>query len=132
MRNKKFEKILIIIERYLPLFLMAAFIFIQSSRPAVAVSYVGWFNFLIHKLAHVIVYSLLFLFACRAFQDKKMALVFTILYAVTDEYHQSFISTRTASFSDVVLDSVAASGIFYLSGKYEKKIPQVIKKFFHL
>lgn len=132
MQRKKFEKLLEIIERYLPLFLMCAFIYIQSSRPAIAVSYVGWFNYFLHKLAHVIVYSLLFIFSCRAFQDKKMALIFTILYAISDEYHQSFVATRTAAFSDVVIDSVSALGIFYLSEKYQKKIPQVIRKFFHL
>jgi len=94
MKKTKFEKTLINIERFLPLILMCCFIFIQSSRPAVAVSYVGWFNFFLHKLAHVIVFSLLFLFACRAFRDKKMALIFTILYAISDEYHQSYIVTE--------------------------------------
>ena len=101
MKKIKFEKTLINIERFLPLFLMCAFIYIQSSKPAVAVSYVGWFNFFIHKIAHVVVYALLFLFACRAFRDKKIALIFTILYAISDEYHQSFVATRTAAFSDV-------------------------------
>ena len=132
MKRFKLEKLLITIERYLPLFLMCTFIFIQSSKPAVAVSYVGWFNFFLHKLAHVIVFSLLFLFACRGFRDKKIALIFTIIYAISDEYHQSFIATRTASFTDVLIDSFAAGGIFYLSEKYQKKIPHVIKSFSHL
>ena len=92
----------------------------------------GWFNYLIHKFAHVVVYSFLFLFACRAFQDKKMALIFTILYAISDEYHQSFIATRNSSITDILIDSVSAGGIFYLSEKFQKKIPQVLKNFFHL
>ncbi len=132
MKKTKFEKTLLNIERFLPLILTCCFIFIQSSRPAVAVSYVGWFNFFLHKLAHVIVFSLLFLFACRAFRDKKMALVFTILYAISDEYHQSFVATRTAAFTDVLIDSFAAGGIFYLSEKYHHKIPAVIRNFFNL
>jgi len=132
MKYTKFEKTLIFIERYLPLILTASFIYIQSSRPAIAVAYNGWLNFIIHKFAHVVVFSLLFLTSCRAFQDKKMALIFTILYAISDEYHQSFTVTRTPSFTDVVIDSVAAGGIFFLSEKYQKKIPSVLKKFFHL
>jgi hypothetical protein len=132
MNIKKFEKILINIERFLPLFLMSAFIYIQSSKPSLAVSYVGWLNYIFHKLAHVFVYSLLFLFACRAFKDKKIALIYTIIYAFSDEYHQSFIATRNASFTDVIIDSVSAGGIFYLSEKYQKKIPHVIRKFFNL
>jgi len=132
MKNFKFEKLLHNIERFLPLFLMSAFIFIQSSRQAVVVSYTGWFNFFLHKLAHVFVYSLLFLFACRAFRDKKLALIFTIIYAFSDEYHQSFVPTRNASLNDVILDIASATGVFYLSEKYKKKIPQVLKNFFHL
>jgi len=132
MKKIKFEKTLINIERFLPLFLMCVFIYIQSSKPAIAVSYVGWFNFFLHKFAHVVVFSLLFLFACRAFRDKKIALIFTILYAISDEYHQSFVATRTAAFSDVLIDSFAAGNIYYLSEKYNKKIPAVLKNFFNL
>jgi hypothetical protein len=132
MKQTKFEKILIKIERYLPLILMSAFIFIQSSRRASVVSYIGWFNYFLHKVAHVVVYALLFLFACRAFKDKKMAFIYTILFAISDEYHQSFVITRTAAFTDVLIDTFAAGGIFYLSEKYQKKIPQVIKSFFNL
>jgi VanZ family protein len=132
MKKINFEKILLKIERFLPLFLMCSFIYIQSSKPSVMVSYVGWFNFFVHKLAHVLVFSFLFLFSCRAFRDKKLALIFTILYAFSDEYHQSFVATRNAAFSDVLIDSIAASGIYYLSEKYNKKIPHVIKEFFCL
>jgi len=132
MKKIKFEKTFVIIERFLPLILMCSFIFIQSSKPAAAVSYVGWFNFFLHKLAHVVVFSLLFLFACRAFRDKKMALIFTVLYAISDEYHQSFVVTRTAAFTDVLIDSIAASTVFYLTEKYTNKIPSVLRSFFSL
>jgi len=132
MNNKIFNKILIQIERFLPMLLVAVFIFIQSSKVRFTVSYIGWFDFLIHKLAHVVLFSLLFITSCRAFKDKKIALIFTILYAISDEYHQSFVVTRTPAFSDVVIDSISASGIFYLSEKYQKKIPAVFRNFFNL
>lgn len=132
MKKIKFEKALLNIERFLPLFLMSAFIYIQSSKQAVAVSYIGWFNYFLHKLAHLLVYSLLFLFSCRAFQDKKLAFIYVILFAMSDEYHQSFVPTRNSSLVDIGIDIFAAGGIFYLSEKYQKKIPQVIRKFFSL
>lgn len=132
MKNKIFNKILIQIERFLPMVLVAVLIFIQSSKPATTVSYVGWFNFFIHKLAHVVIFSLLFITSCRGFKDKKIALIFTILYAISDEYHQSFTVTRTPAFTDVMIDSLAAAGIFYLSEKYQKKIPAVFRNFFSL
>jgi VanZ family protein len=132
MKIKKIEKLLILIERFLPLVLMSAFIFIQSSKAAVAVSYFGWINFFIHKIAHIIVYSLLFLFATRAFKDRKIALIYTILFAISDEFHQSFIPTRNGSIADVLIDTAAASGVFYFTKKYQKKIPQVFRNFFNL
>ena len=38
------------------------------------------------------------------------AAVFAAFYGITDEYHQSFVAGRSASMSDVVLNSVAALG----------------------
>ena len=37
-----------------------------------------------------------------------MAVFLTILYAVTDEFHQLFVPTRTGSFRDLAIDSLAA------------------------
>jgi VanZ family protein len=128
----KFNKMLIKIERYLPLVLMCIFIFIQSSRKAVVVSYDGNTNFLAHKLAHVIVYILLFLASVRALKDFKRALVFTILYGISDEVHQMFVQTRTASFRDVIIDSCSAFVTYFLVTKYLKKLPLIIRKFFDL
>jgi VanZ family protein len=128
----KFNKLLIKIERYLPLVLMCIFIFIQSSRKAVVVSYDGNTNFLAHKLAHVIVYILLFLTSVRAFKDFKKALVFTIFYAITDEIHQMFVQTRTASVRDVLIDSVSALITYIFISKYFKKLPILLRKFFDL
>jgi len=128
----KFNKMLIKIERYLPLVLMCIFIFIQSSRKAVVVSYDGNTNFLAHKLAHVIVYILLFLASVRALKDFKRALVFTILYGISDEVHQMFVQTRTASFRDVIIDSCSAFVTYLLVTKYFKKLPLIIRKFFDL
>lgn len=123
---------LIKIERYLPLALMCIFIFIQSSKRAVVVSYDGNTNFLAHKFAHVVVYLLLFLSAIRAFKDFKKALIFTIFYAVSDEVHQMFVQTRTASVRDVLIDSGSALVTYFLVTKYFKKLPIILRKFFDL
>lgn len=128
----KFKKLLIQIERYLPLILMCAFIFVQSSKRAVVVSYNGEVNFFAHKFAHVFVYTLLFLSAVRAFKNLNQALIFTILYAISDEYHQMFVQTRTASIKDVIIDAVAAGVFYLLVKKYFKKLPVVLKSFLDL
>jgi VanZ family protein len=128
----RFKKLLILIERYLPLVLMSVFIFIQSSRRAVVVSYNGEVNFLLHKLAHVVVYIFLYITAVRAFKNLKKALIFTILYAISDEYHQMFVQTRTASWRDVIIDSVSASIIYLILKRNSKKLPYLLKNFLDL
>lgn len=128
----KFNKLLITIERYLPLILMCIFIFIQSSRRAVVISYDGNTNFLAHKLAHVVVYILLFLTSIRAFKNFKYGLIFTIFYAITDEIHQMFVQTRTSSFTDVMIDSISAFVTYLVIEKYYKKLPIILRKFFDL
>ena len=71
-------------------------------------------DFCIRKGAHVTEYTLLSLFAFRAFRAGRhefytfMAwgpVLFCILYAASDELHQSFYSQRGAAVSDVFIDS---------------------------
>ena len=128
-RNSKFYDFL---EDYFPLVVLSTYIFVQSSRPAIMVGYDGHTNYFVHKLAHVIVYSFLYLFACRAFKDKKNALVYCILFAISDEVHQFFTPTRNASVIDLLIDATAVLGTNYIVENYYSKIPNVLKKFFGL
>lgn len=54
------------------------------------------------------------------------ALLLTILYALSDEWHQSFVKGRSASISDVLIDTtgavIATSILAYLS-KSKKETP---------
>lgn len=125
--NNKFYDFL---EDYFPLVVLSVYIFVQSSRPAVAVSYDGPTNYFVHKFAHIIVYSFLYLFACRAFKDKKNALVYCILFAISDEVHQFFTPTRNASVIDLLIDATAILGTNFIVENYYSKIPDVLKKFF--
>ncbi len=67
----------------------------------------------LRKVMHVSVYFILTLLLLNAFyqsglRSKKLiiwALLVAILYACSDEYHQSFTG-RTASFLDILIDSV--------------------------
>ena len=70
-------------------------------------------------LAHVFVYAvlafLLMFWARRAFPDRSMALlmssvwVLAVLYGVSDEWHQSFVSGRHATALDVGFDAIGAA-----------------------
>ena len=94
--------------RWLPVIGMMAVIFFFSSRPVPAsVSWVpDWIS---HPAAFG---ALAWLFARAREKRGPMAVlaavVFCVLYGVTDEYHQSFVPTRTPDVWDVVKDAVGA------------------------
>lgn len=84
-------------------------------------------HLVIRKCAHLTEYAILALLVWRALHQSKnnlptwswpkvgCTLLVVFLYAASDEYHQSFVPTRTAQFSDVVIDiSGAAIGLLAL------------------
>jgi VanZ family protein len=70
---------------------------------------------LIRKAGHVTEYFILGLLLFRAFRSDSphawrllwtlYAIIAVVLYAMSDEFHQSFVSARTASLIDVSIDS---------------------------
>lgn len=78
-------------------------------------------QFVIRKCAHLTVYAVLAVLLWRALakpirwtleywnlRQAKAAWLIASLYAVTDEWHQSFIGSRDATVRDVLIDSVGA------------------------
>jgi VanZ family protein len=78
-------------------------------------------HFVIRKCGHLTEYAVLALLLWRALHLSKNhlpawswpkiggTLLGVFLFAATDEYHQSFVPTRTAQFSDVLIDTVGAA-----------------------
>jgi len=92
--------------RWLPAVLIMAVIFGFSSRPAAKLPSFGPLDFAVKKGGHMLGYGLL---ACAywvglGFRRERwwLALLFAILYAVSDEFHQSFVPGRHPSWVDVV------------------------------
>lgn len=92
--------------RWLPAVLMMAAIFIFSATPSKEMQYNLW-RFIFYKSGHVIGYAMLTLSFLRAFEFSKkhswLAWLFALLYAITDEYHQSFVPGRHPAVFDVVV-----------------------------
>ncbi len=75
------------------------------------------------KLAHMAIYGALATAVLYAFhsgtnksRDRAVSLVLVtvcicILYGIGDEYHQSFISGRFASFADIMADTLGAAAV---------------------
>jgi VanZ family protein len=99
-----------------PLVLMAV-IFFLSAQPNLN-SGLGLIDTIGRKFVHASEYALLcFLWwrVLRTFLDSIVALVpdwvIAVLYSATDEYHQSFVNGRHATWVDVAIDSMGA-GLF--------------------
>ena len=119
-----------------PVVLVCAMIFILSAdthsgqhSQALLGWILGWFHARNHarmsafgepfrKLGHVVVYSLLAISSWRALsfwkQRKRLrwmppflwTLLLLVLYAASDEWHQTFVPTRSGSVRDVVVDTL--------------------------
>lgn len=74
--------------------------------------YYPFVEFLIRKGTHFLYFGIIGLAIYAAlpkFKNRTMAAIFlTMLFAIADEFHQSFTSGRTASAQDVMLDTAGA------------------------
>ena len=70
-------------------------------------------NFIVRKSAHVTEYFILALLTISLLKEytKKertillSSIIFCFIYAMTDEYHQSFVPGRSSLFRDVLIDT---------------------------
>lgn len=107
-----------------PLALMAL-IFFLSAQPNLGTD-LGLIDLIGRKIAHASVYAALTLLWWWAFIPQRpgkrallLAVAISFLYAVSDEFHQSFVDGRVGSPIDVAIDSVgiAFSCWLVLSGR---------------
>ncbi len=98
---------------WVPVVLWAGLIFYLSSIPSLN-SGLGVWDFVLRKCAHVFEYAVLSFLLARAlgrsFGITRKVLAWTamlaLLYAASDEYHQTFVPGRGPSVHDVVIDSI--------------------------
>jgi VanZ family protein len=102
--------------RWVPAFVMMGLIFLLSSLPASRLPDFGPVDFIIKKGGHATGYALLglaYFFALpprlSAGYRAVLALIMALLFALSDEYHQSFVEGRTSSLRDVAIDGGGAT-----------------------
>lgn len=111
--------------KYLPAFLMMLAIFLFSARPSNGLP-MPLVQTIIYKGGHVVGYALLGSSYWRAFgfegKQRWIAWLLAVLYAVTDEYHQSFVPGRhPAAFDVLVYDNFGALTALWLLNKFGKQ-----------
>jgi len=81
-------------------------LFVFSSIPSDKMVHFGVLDLVVRKSGHILGYALLALADWYGLRfDKRrwwLALLLAMLYAITDEFHQSFVPGRIASWVDVL------------------------------
>lgn len=105
------------IKYWLPAVVWASLIFYMSSRSSIKTVDVYWQDFLLKKIAHFTEYFIFSVLIYRAlsnttnFSKKKslvLSFIITVVYAASDEFHQSFIPGREPQIRDVAIDSIGS------------------------
>ncbi|MDQ7030058.1 MAG: VanZ family protein [Ardenticatenia bacterium] len=92
-------------------------IFWLSSRPDVPTLSAGWLDQIVKNSGHIFLYFVLAMLLDRAWRLENLqsgtrvpvVLVIALLYALSDEWHQSFVPGRSPSLADVGFDMVGAT-----------------------
>ncbi|HKC66103.1 MAG TPA: VanZ family protein [Pyrinomonadaceae bacterium] len=136
--------------RYLPLLLWMVFIFFASTGafsaantsrilrpllvwlfPNISEEQLAFAHFITRKAAHFTEYAILGLLAARAFITSSkqqlrnfwfwFAFALVSLYALSDEYHQSFVPSRTASIYDSFIDMTGGLTALLLYALWQRR-----------
>jgi VanZ family protein len=118
---------------WFPVLIWAGFIFWLSSIPNLKSGLEQ--DFILRKIAHILEYAILTFLFLRALTKENLSIgkivissiVFSLFYALTDEYHQTFIFGREGSLGDVGINSIGiliTAGIWYIKSIGEVKLPK--------
>jgi VanZ family protein len=108
---------------WLPALVVAAIIFALSAQPNLHVTE-GGLDLVLRKCAHLAVYALLAMACVRGLAHHRLgqraqllgAGAIALAYAITDEFHQTFVPGRTGAPRDVAIDLIGiAAGLLILS-----------------
>jgi VanZ family protein len=136
--------------RYGPLLLWIAFISFASTQefsaantsrfirpillwlfPNITEATITTVHFVVRKAAHFTEYAILARLAFRAFVTSshtfmkrrafQLSLVLIVSYSLLDEFHQSFVSSRTASIYDSFIDIAGGVAALLIFWSYDKR-----------
>lgn len=103
---------------WFPVIVWMGVIFYLSDQPDLKSSFPGGIDFILRKMAHITEFAVLTFLVWHALaesvspESKKsrklivIASLFAFFYAISDEYHQTFIFGRVGSPKDVAIDSI--------------------------
>lgn len=118
------------ISLWVPVIAWCGFIYFLSSIPHLSSGLE--YDFFLRKMAHVVEYAVLVGLVWRALGGSTqwsvnricvITLVFCAFYAASDEWHQSFIDSRSPALRDVMIDilGACAMGVFLWRMRFTRR-----------
>lgn len=102
-----------VLYRWLPVVAWMGLIFFLSAQPDLPHPKAGVADLLISSGGHVFVFGVLAVLWVRGLGERRhawlVALVLTVLYAFSDEFHQAFVPGRHPDPLDLVCDGLGAA-----------------------
>jgi VanZ family protein len=108
-----------IFKLWFPVIIWAGLIFYLSSISNLKTNLE--YDFILRKIAHIAEYFIFTFLLYRAFKGSFSMNIFQLFiypatlsffYAVSDEFHQSFVPGRSASIRDVLIDTIGIFGFY--------------------
>lgn len=96
------------IKLWLPVILWAGVIFFFSSMALNKPAPFSWADFIFKKTCHVGEYAILYWLVWRTNKSFKLSLLLVVLFAFSDEWHQTFVPGREGTLRDVGFDSIGS------------------------
>lgn len=117
---------------WLPPLAWMGLIFFLSAQPDLPHAPGAWLDTLLKKLGHAVVYGVLawlYLRGLRQYGGERYSLVMlravsaalAIAYAMSDEYHQTFVPGRNGNLFDVMVDGIGACAAMWLDWRLARR-----------
>ncbi len=121
--------------RWGPTLIWMGLIFILSSRQRITVSHTYAVNFLVFKTLHVIEYAILYTLMARSMVLSRkrpahdallIAFILTLIYAVSDEFHQTLVLSREGTPRDVLIDTVGITIMYVFIKTQARRLKKIL------
>lgn len=124
-----------IIDLWLPPVFWALVIFKFSSGSVPKASDSFWVDFIIKKIGHVILFATLAVLIYRGLVGSGIgktkaivfALIFSVLYGISDEIHQMYTQGREAKVRDVIIDAFGSGIVLFILNRYITRFPKRVR-----
>lgn len=111
---------------WIPPLIWAGLIFFFSSQTRLPGFETSFIDFVFKKSSHMFVYAMLYFLLLRAciksgYSAKQQLLIpvlLTLIYAISDEFHQHFVPGRYGTIRDVGYDMLGAGIVFLRQYRY--------------